>query len=240
MFLIGYISLQTIFSESLMISFIEQPIFPPLDQADADGLLAFGGELGPEWLLSAYTRGIFPWYNKGDPILWWSPDPRLVLYPEELKVSKSMRNVLNQNRFTITYNRQFEAVIRSCSTIKRDGQNGTWITEDMIQAYLKMSDLGWAHSVEVWNIAGELVGGLYGIAIDGVFFGESMFSKESNASKVGFISWINFLDQKGVRLIDCQIYSEHLASLGAREITRQKFQSSLEHYIKELKKIELV
>ncbi|RME99372.1 MAG: leucyl/phenylalanyl-tRNA--protein transferase [Bacteroidetes bacterium] len=196
--------------------------FPHPTQAKPDGLLAIGGDLTPEWLLLAYSWGIFPWFNAGDPILWWHPDPRFVLFPERLKVSKSMRPYFNQQKFQLTFDQAFEQVIRACGEIPRPRQKGTWITEDMVSAYVELHHLGYAHSVEVWDGA-ELVGGLYGIALGKVFFGESMFSKVSNASKFGFISLVRRLQARGVELIDCQQETAHLRSLGAETISRDAF-----------------
>lgn len=190
--------------------------------ADPGGILAFGGDLSPERLLLAYQMGIFPWYNEEDPILWWSPDPRFVLFPNELKVSKSMRPYFNQKKFELTCDQAFEEVIRDCQA-PRDGQHfGTWITEDMVNAYNRLHELGYAHSVEVWQ-NGEMVGGLYGIALGKCFFGESMFSKVSNASKFGFIILTQKLEKLGFWLIDCQQQTGHLESLGARAIPRRDF-----------------
>ncbi|MCB0481178.1 MAG: leucyl/phenylalanyl-tRNA--protein transferase [Flavobacteriales bacterium] len=216
------------------------PHFPPTELADADGLVAFGGKLSTDWLLSAYIQGIFPWFNQGDPILWWSPDPRMVLFPHHLKIAKSMRPYFNQKKFRTTTNTSFEQVLRACSQTKRRGQKGTWITESMVEAYLKMHLSGWAHSVEVWNPNGNLVGGLYGLVIGKVFFGESMFSREKNASKFGFISWIQLLTAHGIKLIDCQIYSEHLQSLGAMEISREEFKSYLKEWTATTERLKLV
>lgn len=194
--------------------------FPEVSMASKDGILAIGGDLSPERLTLAYKRGIFPWFDDNEPILWWSPDPRFVLFPEQLKVSKSMRQVLRNSDFKITVNKDFEGVISNCSKIKRDGQQGTWITNDMKVAYIKLHKLGVAKSVEVW-LNDELVGGLYGIDLDnGVFCGESMFSKVSNASKVAFIS---FIQNSNYKLIDCQVYTNHLESLGGKEISREAF-----------------
>jgi leucyl/phenylalanyl-tRNA--protein transferase len=201
----------------------EQEInFPHPDNALPDGLLAAGGDLRPERLLLAYSWSIFPWYNEGDPILWWSPDPRFVLYPDELKVSKSMRPYFNQQKFRVTYDRAFDQVITACSQIPRHGKLGTWITKEMLAAYQNLHRLGYAHSVEVWE-QDKLVGGLYGLALGGIFFGESMFAHKSNASKFGFISLVRRLKEEGYRLIDCQQKTPHLASLGARSIPRKDF-----------------
>lgn len=191
--------------------------------ADPNGILAVGGDLSPERLLTAYTWGIFPWFNEGEPIIWWSPDPRFVLYPNDLKVSKSMRPYFNQQKFTVTFDTQFEAVMRSCQQQRRKGQfGGTWITEDMVEAYVRLHRLGYAHSVEVWKDQ-ALVGGLYGVALGKVFFGESMFARESNASKFGFISLVKKLQEFDFQLVDCQQETNHLGSLGARAIDRKVF-----------------
>ena len=200
--------------------------FPPVTEADEDGILAIGGDLNPERLQLAYKSGIFPWFNEGEPILWWSPDPRMILFLDELIVSKSMRNILNRNQFKITFNQNFAAVISNCQKIKRDGQNGTWISNEMIDAYCKLNELGIAKSVEVWQDE-VLVGGLYGIDLGHVFCGESMFSKVSNASKAAFISLVNKLKKENYELLDCQVYNPHLESLGCREIDREEFMSIL-------------
>tara|TARA_R110002050_G_scaffold41842_6_gene101195 strand:+ start:398 stop:1033 length:636 start_codon:yes stop_codon:yes gene_type:complete len=197
-------------------------LFPDVENADDDGLLAVGGDLSPERLLLAYRNGIFPWFNEDSVILWWSPDPRMVLFPNEIRISKSMRQVIKSNRFTISWNTQFEKVIDSCSAIKRKGQEGTWITPEMKSAYLRLYQMGIAKSMEVWE-NDLLVGGLYGIDLGNVFCGESMFSKTSNASKYAFICLAKELQQKEYRLIDCQVYTTHLESLGAKEIPRKQF-----------------
>jgi len=194
--------------------------FPEVSQASPEGLLAIGGDLSVERILLAYKSGIFPWFDENQPILWWSPDPRFVLFPKELKVSKSMRQLLNKKHFRVSYNTCFEQVITNCSAIKREGQSGTWITRDMIAAYCELHEMGYAKSVEVWE-GSKLVGGLYGLDLgNGIFCGESMFSKVSNASKYGFIS---FVKNTTYRLIDCQVYTAHLESLGARDIERDEF-----------------
>jgi len=194
--------------------------FPNVTQATEDGLLAIGGDLSIERLLLAYKTGIFPWYNNEEPILWWSPDPRFVLFPEKLKVSKSMNKILNEGSFKVTINQDFLGVINACSKSKRDGQFGTWITDEMINAYVKLHELGYAKSVEVWQDS-ILVAGLYGIDLkNDVFCGESMFTHVSNASKVGFIS---FIQNTNYKLIDCQVYTSHLESLGAEDISRDSF-----------------
>jgi leucyl/phenylalanyl-tRNA--protein transferase len=201
--------------------------FPPVSEADSDGILAIGGDLTPERLFLAYKSGIFPWFEEGEPIFWWSPNPRMVLFLDELLVSKSMRNILNRNVFKVTYNQNFREVISNCQIVKRNGQNGTWITNDMIEAYCKLNELGIAKSVEVWQIdsqsSWELVGGLYGIDLGHIFCGESMFSNVSNASKVAFIALAKQLKEDNYKLLDCQVYNEHLESLGCREIDRKDF-----------------
>ncbi len=194
--------------------------FPNVAQSTEDGLLAIGGDLSVERLLLAYKTGIFPWYNVEEPILWWSPDPRFVLFPEKLKVSKSMNKILKTGDFRVTINQDFLGVINACSQSKREGQSGTWITDEMIQAYIKLHELGYAKSVEVWQDQ-ILVAGFYGIDLNnGVFCGESMFTHVSNASKAGFIS---FIQNSNYKLIDCQVFTSHLESLGAEEITRDSF-----------------
>ena len=196
--------------------------FPPVSQANRDGVLAIGGDLSTERLLLAYKSGIFPWFEPGDPILWWSPNPRMVLFLEELIVSKSMRNILNRKSFKVTFNQNFREVIAHCQNVKRNGQTGTWITNDMIEAYCNLNKLGIAKSVEVWQNE-ELVGGLYGINLGTIFCGESMFSLVSNASKVAFIALVEQLKEKNYKLLDCQVYNPHLESLGCREIKRSEF-----------------
>ncbi|MCK0146327.1 leucyl/phenylalanyl-tRNA--protein transferase [Arenibacter sp. F26102] len=196
--------------------------FPNVENADDDGLLAVGGDLSPERLLLAYRNGIFPWFNEDSIILWWSPDPRMVLFPEKVKISKSMHQVMKSSRFRISWNTEFEKVINACSAIIRKGQNGTWITPEMKYAYLRMHQMGIAKSMEVWE-NDLLVGGLYGIDLGDVFCGESMFSKTSNASKYAFISLAKELHRKKYKLIDCQVYTAHLESLGAEEIPRKQF-----------------
>lgn len=194
--------------------------FPDVSLTSKEGLLAIGGDLSIARLVLAYQSGIFPWFNDDEAILWWSPNPRFVLFPEKLKVSKSMKQVMRNQDFVVTVNSAFEEVIRACSSVKRAGQPGTWITSTMIQAYVEMHELGYAKSVEVWQNE-KLVGGLYGIDLgNGVFCGESMFSKVSNASKIALIA---FLQNSNYKLIDCQVYTNHLASLGAEEITRKEF-----------------
>ena len=200
--------------------------FPPVSEANKDGILAIGGDLTPARLQLAYKSGIFPWFEDGEPIIWWSPNPRMVLFLDELIVSKSMRNILNRNIFRITFNQNFRDVISNCQNIKREGQNGTWITNDMIEAYCELHQLGIAKSIEVWQ-NDILVGGLYGIDLGHVFCGESMFSKVSNASKVAFIALVNHLKKENYKLLDCQVYNPHLESLGCREINRIDFMEIL-------------
>ncbi|WP_430906185.1 leucyl/phenylalanyl-tRNA--protein transferase [Maribacter sp. 2-571] len=201
--------------------------FPPVALANEEGLLAVGGDLSPERLILAYQNGIFPWFNEDSLILWWSPDPRMVLFPENIRISKSMRKVLRTKQFEVTKNSCFERVLNACAGMKRVGQQGTWITEDMKKAYLKLHEKGFAISYEVWE-NGDLVGGLYGIGLKKVFCGESMFSTVTNASKVAFIYLAQELQQKKYTLIDCQLYTEHLASMGAEEIPRDRFIEMLE------------
>lgn len=199
----------------------DELIFPPVNLADEDGLLAYGGDLSTERLLLAYQEGIFPWYNE-PPILWWSPDPRFVLFPEELKLSASMKQVLKKGVFEISFDEDFEGVIAGCKQSPRKGQDGTWITAEVEAAYIALHKMGYAHSVECWQ-DGELVGGFYGVMIGECFFGESMFAKVSNASKAAFVTFVEKAKGMGLRIIDCQVYTEHLASLGARFIGREEF-----------------
>jgi leucyl/phenylalanyl-tRNA---protein transferase len=196
-------------------------IFPPVHLAEPDGLLAMGGDLSTERLLLAYKSGIFPWYD-GDLPLWWSPDPRFVLFPKDLKISKSMQQLLKKNAFEFTTNKAFEAVITNCKKSPRKGQDSTWITDSVKDAYIEMHALGYAHSAEAW-LNGELVGGLYGIRLGKVYFGESMFSLVSNASKFAFIKYVQQLIKEDIALIDCQVHTPHLESLGAGMIPRESF-----------------
>jgi len=204
--------------------------FPSVTKAlkEPDGLLAIGGCLSPKRLVNAYRQGIFPWYNPGEPILWWSPDPRLVLFPEKLLTSRSLRKTLRQTIFSVTIDQAFDGVIGSCAQ-PRPGQSGTWITKDIKQAYTELFRLGIAHSAEAW-LNGKLVGGLYGVALGQVFFGESMFHTETDASKVAFTVLVDKLKSWGYRLVDCQVHSQHLVSLGAEEIPRDAFLLSLDQY----------
>lgn len=207
---------------------IEELVFPHPKYANDDGILAVGGDLSPQRLVLAYENGIFPWFNEGDPILWWAPNPRFVLFPQDLKISKSMRPYFNQQKFDISMDQRFKEVMIACQQSKRGGKNsGTWITDDMLEAYEVLHQLGLAHSVEVWQ-EGELVGGLYGVALGKIFFGESMFTRVSNASKYGFIFIVKKLIEKGFVLIDCQQTTKHLASLGAKEISRTQFMEYIE------------
>lgn len=201
----------------------DELIFPNPALAEEDGLLAVGADLSPERLILAYQNGIFPWYNEETPILWYSPHERFVLLPEEIKISKSMRQIINSQKFKITFNTAFKEVISACAEMKREGQDGTWITQEMQQAYIKLHELGFAHSIEVWQNK-DLVGGLYGVLVNRVFCGESMFSKQSNTSKLALI-WL--CQNANIQLIDCQIYSEHLEKLGAKLISREEFM----HYL---------
>ena len=203
--------------------------FPPADWAGPDGLLAIGGNLKPETLLEAYEQGIFPWpWDEGEeiPMLWWCPDPRFVLYLDELHVGRSLRQRVRSGRFEMSMDTDFEQVLRRCADIPRPGQEGTWITLEMVEAYLKLHALGWAHSVES-RLDGELVGGLYGVSLGGIFFGESMFAKAPDASKVALVSLVDQLRDWGFHLIDCQQETEHLARFGARPIPRKRFLTEL-------------
>ena len=200
--------------------------FPPVEEANPWGALAVGGDLSPERLLLAYRSGIFPWYDENQPIVWYAPDPRFVLYPDRLRVARRMRPVLKQQPFEITYDTQFSEVIRHCQQVKRPNQSGTWITEAVRVAYIRLHQLGHAHSVEVWQDS-KLVGGVYGIALGSLFFGESMFSLVNNASKVGFITLVHRLRARGFTLIDCQVATPHLARWGAEPIPRTEFLEEL-------------
>ena len=213
-----------------MVLLNDKLLFPPVEMATEEGIVAIGGDLGVERLLLAYRSGIFPWYSEDEPIVWWSPDPRFVLFPEQLRVTKSMQSVLNNGTFRFTINRDFTAVLQNCKTITRKEQEGTWITPAVQNAYTHLHELGYAHSAEAW-MNGELVGGLYGIRLGNVFFGESMFSKVSNASKFAFINYVRQLQKENVMLIDCQVYTAHLESLGAKMIARKKFIELLSQHL---------
>lgn len=207
--------------------------FPEVELAGADGLLAVGGDLDPERLLGAYRQGIFPWYSDDQPILWWSPDPRAVLRPGDLKISRSLKKTIRKNLFQVTFDNNFKEVISACAANrKKDDDPGTWITRDMMDAYIELHQLGYAHSVEVWE-NNKLVGGLYGIALGKAFFGESMFSRKSDASKIGFSTLVQQLSKWDYQMIDCQVESDHLASLGAHPIPRWQFIAMLNDALKE-------
>lgn len=200
----------------------EKLVFPPPELAEEDGLLAAGGDLSEERILLAYSMGIFPWYSDSSPILWWSPDPRLILMPEELRISRSLRQTIRKGIYTITMDTVFPAVIRNCA----DRAEGTWLTDEMREAYIRLHNAGYAHSIESWH-EGKLAGGLYGVALGKVFFGESMFAKKPDASKVAFVKLVRYLIKKGFEIVDCQVATGHLKSLGAREIPRSEFISTL-------------
>lgn len=204
--------------------------FPPPHLSAEGGLLAVGGDLSIKRLIAAYRMGIFPWYSQDQPILWWSPDPRLVLYPNELHIAKRLKRTIRQNRFQTSVNRDFDAVIRACAKTPRRQGDGTWILDEMIEAYIRLNHAGYAHSVETWH--GEtLVGGLYGVSLGRCFFGESMFSREDDASKVAFVNLVRHLRRNGFRLIDCQVKTTHLKRFGAREISRRTFLSEIQKAI---------
>jgi leucyl/phenylalanyl-tRNA--protein transferase len=196
--------------------------FPPVEDASYEGVLAIGGDLSVERLMLAYSNGIFPWFNDEEPILWWSPPERMVVNPLDYKISKSLRNIMNRNIFDVTLNKNFEGVISNCQSITRKGQNGTWITDDIIKSYTQLHKLGKVMSFEVWQ-NNELVGGLYGVDLGHIFCGESMFSKVPNASKIAFLKLIEYLKQNNYKLLDCQVHNDHLEKLGAFEISRASF-----------------
>lgn len=200
--------------------------FPSAETASREGIVAIGGDLDPHRILNAYKKGIFPWFENDNNLVWWSPDPRMVLFPKKIKISKSTKKIINQDYFKVTYNQSFNEVVECCSKVKRFGQNGTWITEGLKKAYNQLHEMGYAYSVEVWKDY-ELVGGLYGIDLGDIFCGESMFTKANNASKVGFIHLVKELTKNNYKLIDCQVPSAHLKSLGAEEISRKEFLSFL-------------
>jgi leucyl/phenylalanyl-tRNA--protein transferase len=204
--------------------------FPPLDAADEEGLLLLGGEVTPQRVLAAYRRGIFPWYNDESLPLWWSPDPRFVLFPGDLHVSRSMQKIIEQRKFDFRVNTAFESVISNCASVERKGQDGTWLTDTMKNVYTQLHSSGYAHSAEAWQ-GGQLVGGMYGLRLGNVFFGESMFSTASNASKFAFINYVRQLQADGVQLLDCQVYTSHVESLGARLIDRNEFITLLQKWI---------
>jgi leucyl/phenylalanyl-tRNA--protein transferase len=200
--------------------------FPPIESASKEGIVAIGGDLHPDRLLLAYKSGVFPWYNEGEPIIWFSPDPRMVLFPSQIKISKSMLKLIKNQHFKITFNQEFKKVIRYCKTVQRPGQQGTWITDDLEQSMIALHQRGIAKSIEVWKDQ-QLVGGLYGLDIGNIFCGESMFSLMSNASKCAFIYLAQKLEKENYSLLDCQVYNEHLESLGAVEISREQFKEYL-------------
>ncbi len=200
--------------------------FPPVEEASFEGVLAIGGDLSAERLLLAYRNGIFPWFNEDEPILWWAPPERMVVVPSLYKVPKSIRNLINRNLFQVTFNQNFKEVITNCQQIERPGQEGTWISDDIIASYTQLHELGFAQSIEVWQ-NGELVGGLYGVDLGHVFCGESMFSKVSNASKIAFVALIKELKERNYKLLDCQLHNDYLEQLGAFEISRETFMKVL-------------
>ena len=209
----------------------EDPVFPSPYLASKEGLLAIGGDLSLKRLLLAYSNGIFPWYSEGEPILWWSPDPRLVLYPNELKVSRSLKKVIKKGVFEVTIDRAFEEVITECARVRLENREGTWIVEDMVQAYCRLYEYGFAHSVEVW-MQDSLAGGLYGVSLGKCFFGESMFTRITNASKVALVGLVKHLKTFNFAFIDCQITTGHLTRFGAREIPRARYLNELANALK--------
>ncbi len=206
--------------------------FPPLEHAleAPNGLLAIGGELTPDRLLNAYRHGIFPWFSPGEPVLWWSPDPRMVLFPDQLKISRSLAKRLHKKDYTVRFDTAFQSVMEACASAPRNGQAGTWITTEMVDAYCRLHELGYAHSVETW-IDDKLAGGLYGVELGRMFFGESMFHRVTDASKIALVHLVRHLAAQGVGMIDCQMKTAHLASLGAREIPRAEFAMHLAELI---------
>ena len=208
----------------------EVPFFPPNDEAEDDGLLAIGGDLNKERLLEAYRNGIFPWYEIGQPILWWTPDPRMILVPEEMKISRSLKRVIKKEHFEIRFDTAFQQVIKACADVRIDQGEGTWIIPEMQKAYTELHQDGFAHSVESWS-EGKLAGGLYGISLGQCFFGESMFSKKNDSSKVALVALAEFSKTVGIKMIDCQMTTNHLLSLGAKEIKRELFLKNLKKYL---------
>jgi leucyl/phenylalanyl-tRNA--protein transferase len=204
----------------------EALLFPSPEKADPDGMLAVGGDLSPERLILAYRMGIFPWYAENSPILWWSPDPRLILDPKNFKIPKSLNRVLNKDVFSVTVDQSFEFVIRGCAEVRRPGERGTWISHDMIEAYVGLHKAGFAHSVESW-CEGKLVGGLYGVSLGRVFFGESMYYVMKDASKVALVCLVRLLQYWGFDMIDCQVTTANLLRFGAQEIPRSRFLNRL-------------
>ena len=217
----------------LLVIFIElmnENVFPPHENADEDGLLAMGGQVTTEWLIEAYFYGVFPWFNEGDPVLWWSPNPRAIVVPSEMKVSKSLKKVIRDEQFTLKIDTSFDEVMQHCATVKRRDEAGTWLSSDMMAGYRGLHEMGLAHSFESWR-EGKLVGGLYGVSLGKCFFGESMFALESNASKVAFYHLCQFANKKDFVFIDCQIQNDHLITLGSKEIDRADFLSQLQNGI---------
>ncbi len=208
----------------------DEILFPSPRLASENGILAIGGDLSEERLLTAYRQGIFPWYSQEEPIVWWSPDPRLVVYPDEIRIARSLEKIIRKGIYDITFDTAFEQVIRSCADVRLKKDEGTWIVEDMIKAYCRLHDSGYAHSVEAW-CEGELAGGLYGVSMGRCFFGESMFTRKSNASKVAFVKLVEYLKNRSFKIIDCQVESDHLFRLGARLIPRKLFLQQLEQFL---------
>lgn len=206
---------------------LDDRLWFPDPQGAEEGIVAIGGDLEPERLLLAYSKGIFPWFDDDDPIIWWCPDPRYLLFPDKFHVSRSFRRFLNKQKFKITLDENFQDVIENCATIERTDQDGTWITDEMMSAYIELHRLGYAHSVEVWDEKNELAGGMYGVSLGRAFFGESMFSKQANASKTALYYISNLLSKKGFSFIDAQIHTPHLVALGAEKVTRQEFLEKL-------------
>lgn len=204
------------------------PYFPPAKMANEEGLLAFGGKLEPQWVIEAYSKGIFPWYNQDEPILWWSPNPRSVIFINEIVVSKSMKKLIKKNIYTISFDNCFEEVIKACGSTRDE----TWISKAFVETYTKLYEMGIAHSVEVWKEQ-KLIGGLYGLSIGKMFFGESMFSVEPNSSKFALIKLCEYLNEKDYKIIDCQVHNSHLESMGAKEINREEFLKILKAQINE-------
>ncbi len=209
-----------------LLEFAEKYRFPN-PKSEEGSVVAIGGDLHPHRLISAYLQGIFPWYSKGEPIMWWSPDPRCVLLPENIKISKSMKQLFKKQAYKVSFDQNFPEVIKNCAEIRDENRTDTWLNPDMIRSYNTLHEMGLAHSVEVWDNTGKLVGGLYGLSVGRMFFGESMFHKASNASKYGFIALVQNLIKRDFQLIDCQIYNTHLASLGATLMDKNEFLSLL-------------
>lgn len=205
---------------------VDELIFPSVEEAE-NGIVAVGGDLSPERLMLAYKSGIFPWFSEDEPIVWWSPDPRFVLFPEKLHISRSLKRLMTQQRYHVTFNRDFEGVIANCREMVRQGQQGTWITKEMKKAYINLFNLGFAQSIEVWK-GEELVGGMYGVTLGTIFCGESMFSKESNTSKIALVSFMKKFQEEGGRLLDCQVHSDHMQRMGAEKISRKDFMMFIE------------